>query len=236
MHLRKKTLSAKPPAHGDDNPPGRTRVKAPKTKADWPQEDTAAEFRDANGLNPRQAAFVQNYLLTLNATEAAKLAGYSPKTARAIGSTLLTNVNVAAALKSERERLARKFEVTIERVLTELARIAFSDMRDFMKPGPDGSPVLDFSALTPDQSAVLQEVTVEEFKDGRSDQRQVRRTKFRKEPKIAALELLGKHLGMFSENVNHKHEHQHTVLGTILQEIDAEAREARGAKDNKLLN
>jgi phage terminase small subunit len=207
--------------------PSEVPAKVPESVPQRPLDDLETGFRNADGLTRRQEVFVQNYLVSLNATEAAKLSGYSPKTAKAIGSTLLTNVNVAAALKRERERLARKFEVTIERVLSELARIAFSDMRDFMKPGPDGSPVLDFSALTPDQSAVLQEVTVEEFKDGRSDQRQVRRTKFRKEPKIAALELLGKHLGMFSENVNHKHEHQHTVLGTILQEIDAEARAAR---------
>jgi phage terminase small subunit len=200
-----------------------------------PPEDSETGFRNADGLTRRQEAFARNYLVSLNATEAAKLAGYSSKTAKAIASTLLTNVNVAAALKRERERLADRYEVNIDRVVRELARIAFSDMRDFMKPGPDGSPVLDFSALTPDQSAVLQEVTVEEFKDGRSDQRQVRRTKFRKESKIAALELLGKYLGMFKERVHHDHNHQHTVLGTILREIDEESRAARTAKTTTIL-
>jgi phage terminase small subunit len=228
MRLRKKTVLAKPAARVGNSPPAATSAaEAPKTKAEPPKDAGGTGFRNADGLTPKQATFIQNYLITLNATEAAKLSGYSPKTAKAIGSTLLTNVNVAAALKRERARLADRYEVKIDRVLRELARIAFSDMADFMASGPDGSPVLDFSKLTPDQSAVLQEVTVEEFRDGRSDRRQVRRTKFRKESKIAALELLGKYLGMFSENVNHKHEHQHTVLGTILQEIDAEARAAR---------
>jgi phage terminase small subunit len=216
------------------NPSGMA-AEVSESRPQRPLDDSETGFRNADGLTRRQEAFVQNYLVSLNATEAAKLSGYSPKTAKAIASTLLTNVNVAAALKRERERLADRYEVNIDRVLRELARIAFSDMADFMAPGPDGAPVLDFSKLTRDQSAVLQEVTVEEFRDGRSDQRQVRRTKFRKESKIAALELLGKHLGMFKEQVNHNHDHQHTVLGTILREIDEESRAAK-ARAAPLLN
>jgi phage terminase small subunit len=235
MRLRKKTAPPSKPAL----PKQKVRAVRVAAEPDAPlqatSDATGGGARDGDGLTFKQAAFVQNFLLTLNATEAAKLSGYSAKTARTIGANLLTNVNVTAALNRERERLADRYEVNIDRVVRELARIAFSDMRDFMKPGPGGSPVLDFSALTPDQSAVLQEVTVEEFKDGRSDQRQVRRTKFRKESKIAALELLGKYLGMFKEQVHHDHNHQHTVLGTILREIDEESRAAK-AKATALLN
>ncbi len=226
MRLRKKNTASKPAAPKKAIRFSSEADEQRETMPDRLAEDTSEGFRTANGLNPKQEAFVQNYLLTMNATEAAKLSGYSTKTAKAIGSSLLKNPNVAAAVNRERDRLADRYDVNLERVVRELARIAFSSMADFMKPGADGSPVLDFSALTADQSAVLQEVTVEDFKDGRSDQRQVRRTKFRKESKIAALELLGKYLGMFRDQVHHSHDHQHTILGTILREIDEESRAA----------
>src|SRR5882762_11035679 len=77
-------------------------------------------------------------------------------------------------------------------------------MADYMRVGPDGDPVLDFSKLTRDQAAALTEVTVEDFLDGRGeDARQVRRVKFKLASKLLALELLGKHLGLFKDRVEH---------------------------------
>src|SRR4051794_11202190 len=207
MRLRKRSTVTAKPASTKQKATSQRMVPERELRAQHSSATNEGGARDDNGLTAKQAAFVRHYLLTMNATEAAKLSGYSAKTAKTIGSTLLTNVNVAAAVKSHRERLADRYDVKLDRVVRELARIAFSDVLDFTKPGPDGYPVLDFSALTPDQSAVLQEVTVEEFKDGRSDKRQVRGIKIRKESKIAALELLGKYLGMFKEQVNHSHEH-----------------------------
>ena len=77
-------------------------------------------------------------------------------------------------------------------------------MADYMRVGADGDPVLDFSKLTRDQAAVLTEVTVEDYVDGRGeDARQVRRVKFKLASKLVALELLGKHLGLFKDRVEH---------------------------------
>jgi phage terminase small subunit len=86
-------------------------------------------------------------------------------------------------------------------VVSELAKIGFANMADYMTVGTDGDPFLDFSKVTRDQAAALSEVTVEDFKDGRGeDARDVRRVKFKMHDKRAALVDLGKHLGLFTED------------------------------------
>jgi phage terminase small subunit len=96
------------------------------------------------------------------------------------------------------ERAIERSAITKQRVLEELAKIGFANMADYMRAGPDGDPVLDFSALTRDQAAALVEVIVEDFKDGRGEgARDVRRVKFKLADKRAALVDMGRHLAMF---------------------------------------
>lgn len=155
-------------------------------------------------LNPKQARFVAEYLIDMNATQAAIRAGYSKRTAKAQGSRLLTNADVAAAVQARQGRLAEKLEVTQERVIAELAKIGFANMADYMTVDSRGDPALDFSALTRDQAAALTEVTVDDYVEGRGENaRDVRRVKFKLADKRAALVDLGKHLGMFTERVEH---------------------------------
>lgn len=154
-------------------------------------------------LNPKQKRFVAEYLIDGNATQAAIRAGYSKKTARSIGAENLTKPDIAAAIAGKQAKIAGKLEITAERVISELALLGFSNMQDYMRPGPDGDPYLDFSALTREQAAALTEVTVEDFKEGRGkDARDVRRVKFKLADKRAALVDIGKHLHIFDETVN----------------------------------
>lgn len=155
-------------------------------------------------MNARQERFVAEYLIDLNATQAAIRAGYSAKTAQQIGSENLSKPVIAAAIAAGQAKAADKAGVTAERIVTELAKLGFSNMQDYMKSTADGDPYLDFSNLTRDQAAALSEVTVEDFKDGRSDQREVRRVKFKLADKRAALVDLGKHLGMFIDRSENK--------------------------------
>ncbi len=153
-------------------------------------------------LTPKQERFVAEYLIDLNATAAARRAGYSAKTAEQQGPRLLGNVAVAQAIGRRQAKIAEKLEVTQERVVAELAKLGFANMADYMRASPDGDPFLDFSALTRDQAAALTEVTVDDFVDGRGeDARAVRRVKFKLADKRAALVDLGKHLGMFTDKV-----------------------------------
>lgn len=155
-------------------------------------------------LSPKQRRFADEYLVDLNATQAAIRAGYSEKTAKQIGSRLLTNVDIASAITSAQGKLSEKTGITAERVLNELALLGFANMKDYIRIGPDGDPYTSFEGLTRDQAAAIGELTVEDFKDGRGeDARDVRRVRFKMSDKRSALVDIGKHLGMFKEKVEH---------------------------------
>lgn len=71
-------------------------------------------------LTPKQSLFVKEYLVDLNATQAAIRAGYSEKTAYSQGERLLRNVEVAAAIKIELDKRMNKVDISVEYVLTTI--------------------------------------------------------------------------------------------------------------------
>lgn len=176
-------------------------------------------------LGYKQRRFVEEYLVDLNATAAAKRAGYTDSGAFQQGYRLLKNVEVAEAIAKAQERLAKKFEVKAERIIEELAKIGFANMQDYMIVGANGDPVLNWAALTRDQAAALVEVTVDTYTEGKGDDAErVKRVKFKLADKRAALVDLGKHLGLFEEksriDVNVTHQHIN-VVDVIMNEIEA---------------
>jgi phage terminase small subunit len=159
-------------------------------------------------LSPKQQRFVSEYLIDMNAKQAAIRAGYSAKTAEVQGSRLLRNVQVKGAIDSGNEVALGNLGVTAERVLRELALMGFSNMMDFVTPRKDGSIVTDFSKMTRDQAAAIQEVTVDEYMDrvgedgdGKPEYERVKKTKFKLADKRGSLELLGKRLKLFTDKV-----------------------------------
>jgi phage terminase small subunit len=86
---------------------------------------------DASALTPNQERFVAEYLVDLNATQAAIRAGYSAKTASQQGARLLGNAKVAAAIAERQAARAERTGITQERVLEELALLAFSDLEHY---------------------------------------------------------------------------------------------------------
>lgn len=172
----------------------------------------------------RQQAFIDNYVVSKNASDAALKAGYSEKTAGAGGHQALKNIEIRAEIDRRLAAQAEKLEITADRIRSNLADIANGSVAHFIKIQPDGTPVVDFSGMTPQTAAALASVTVEEFKDGRSDKREVRRIKFSMADRVKANELLGRHFGLFAEQFEHKHTHEHTLIGHLLLEIDAESR------------
>ena len=133
-------------------------------------------------LPPKQRKFVQEYLVDLNATQAAIRAGYSPKAANNAGPRLLVNARVQAAIQQAMSRRERRTEITADRVLNELAKIAFSDLRDFVEFGPGRTKIKSSDQV---DGAVLAEVS-----DTAAG------TSVKLHSKMKALELLGKHLGL----------------------------------------
>jgi phage terminase small subunit len=166
-------------------------------------------------LNPKQARFVQEYLVDLNATQAAIRAGYSAKTAPAQAARLLTKVNVQLAVTEGQQALAAKTGITQERVLEELAIIAFSDIKNYLDVDQDTGAIraksFDDATMPENASRAVQSMTetrvIKEVK-GTKDAADTEmilsaNATFKMHDKLKALELLGKHLGMFKERVEH---------------------------------
>lgn len=143
-------------------------------------------------LTPKQARFVEEYLIDLNAAAAARRAGYSARRSEVIGYENLTKHDVQAAIEvAQRERSVRT-GVTADRVIQEIARIAFADPRSVMAWGSDGVMPRESSELTDDEAAAVSEVSQTVTKDGGS-------MRVKMHSKTDALDKLCKHLGLYNE-------------------------------------
>lgn len=151
----------------------------------------------STALTPRQEQFVAEYLVDLNATQAAIRAGYSKKTASEQAFDLLRKPQIAAAIEESRQKHIAKLDLSAERVLTELAGLAFFDVRKLVNP--DGSPK-SITDLDDETARAIQGIELQTVKDGENDFALVR--KYKIADKNAALEKLMKHLGLFEKDNN----------------------------------
>jgi phage terminase small subunit len=142
-------------------------------------------------LTDKQKRFVAEYLVDLNATAAAKRAGYSKKTACEQAARLLANVNVQTAVQEAKQARQERTEITQDMVLRETAKLAFFDIRKMFDK--DGKP-LDISELDTDTAAALAGLDVQDIADNDGDYVGFVK-KYKMADKLKALELLGKHLG-----------------------------------------
>ena len=147
------------------------------------------------GKHTKQDTFVEEYLVDLNATQAAIRAGYSVKTANEQASRLLANVKIQTKIAKAMAERSKRTGVNQDRVILELARIAFANARDIINP-EDGSIRAD---ATEDDLACIQSVKVKTMNGdkGYSEEREVRLHN-----KMEALEKLGRHLGMWNDKID----------------------------------
>jgi len=141
-------------------------------------------------LSLKQKTFCQEYIVDFNGAQSAIRAGYSKKTAKVKASQLLTIINIQSEILAAIKKRSERTGITQDRVVLELARIAFSDMKDFAAWDKSGVTLNDSETLTEEETRCVSEVSETETKDGGS-------VKFKLHDKKSALELLGKHLGMF---------------------------------------
>ncbi len=114
-------------------------------------------------LTAKEERFCYQYVLHLNASKACILAGYAERSARVTGCRLLTKANIQERIKYLKDNLAETAEISALRVLKEHEKIAFADAGQLR----DGWMSLkEFEALTPEQKAIIQEVTTKETKYG----------------------------------------------------------------------
>lgn len=151
-------------------------------------------------LNDKHKIFISEYLVDRNATAAAIRAGYSEKTAKQQGSRLLTNADIKAEIDRRTEKRAERLEITADRVLQEIAKLAFMDPRRFFNS--DSSPK-QIGELDDDTAAALAGMEVVELFDGQGDQKHCYGLlkKYKLADKGQNLERLGKHLKLFTDRV-----------------------------------
>jgi phage terminase small subunit len=163
-----------------------------------PATPDAAGFPGVAGaaLRPKHPRFVQEYLVDLNATQAAIRAGYGAKMANRVGSRLLTNVDIAAAVREGQRAQWAKADLSASRVLEELRRVGFVNLRDLFQADGQLKPV---TAWSDEQLAVLASVDLVTVDQGHASPGRVHKLRFWN--KVAALDTLAKHFGLLKEKI-----------------------------------
>lgn len=152
-------------------------------------------------MTPKQERFVQEYLIDLNATQAAIRAGYSVKTARQIGEQNLSKLDVASAISQAQEKRAARTEITQDMVLRELAKVGFQDPRKLMVWGGESSQFIPSDELDDDTAATVASVKSKTRtaypKEGEPEV--TVELEIKTYDKVQALTQIGRHLGMFHD-------------------------------------
>lgn len=185
-------------------------------------------------LTPKQQRFVDEYLVDLNATAAYVRAGYAARgnAAEVNASRLLRNAQVVAAVQEAMKARESRTHITQDRVLQELARIAFFDIRKlYNEDGTLKKPTEmdDEAAAVLSGVDVVEQTVVEVDKEGNPRSVPLFTKKAKVFDKGAALTLAMRHLGMLTDKVEHtgkgggpvQHEHRHTLTDADLEAIAA---------------
>lgn len=141
-------------------------------------------------MTDRQVQFVNEYLVDLNATQAYIRAGYTSKGANSKAATLMANPSIRARIDAALAERSRRTGVNADRVVRELARVAFADITDVV----DVNLAMIRPGASKDDTAVIASVKVKSGDD--FTEREIKLA-----DKLKALELLGKHLGMYTDNI-----------------------------------
>lgn len=169
-------------------------------------------------LTPKQAAFAQRYLATLNATQAAKDAGYSPRTARSIGAENLTKPHIQAAIAQAMKTQQKKLELDAEFVIGRLMKAAAFDIADVFEDDGALKSIKDWPTHARELVSGLK---TQETTDGKGVV--IGQTRELKLPdRIRALELLGKRLRLFVDRVEHEGDIKYTVITGVPRPEGAE--------------
>ena len=154
-------------------------------------------------LTARQERFAIEYVVDFNATQAAIRAGYSESSAQAHGSNLLKNDAVKALVDEFNTRQCRKLEINAERVVDEIAKIAFANVSDIIRIEANGLASVDLSNATDDQLVALESIKTREYTEGRGENTaQVTSVEIKMRDKLKALDMLAKRTGAYRESID----------------------------------
>lgn len=176
--------------------------------------------KDEYGLTPQQRAYADAFVLTGNKRASAIKAGVKPSSAGAIAARLSTNVNIQRYVDMRRGSnaviLENDYGINRDRVLRELAAVAFLDPAKLYDANGDLLPINKMDEMT---RRAIAAIDVQEMTD--NDGALVGYSKkVKTSPKIAALELLGRHLKMWTEKEGGGGSILNIVINTNRNQLD----------------
>lgn len=157
-------------------------------------------------LTAKQARFVEEYLLDLNATQAAVRAGYSQKTAKDIGCQNLAKLDIANAIAEAQAERSNRTEINQDWVLQKLAEIVNANMADYVSVDEDGQSHVDLSNVSRDKFAVITELTSDRLNSrgsGGEKHSETVRTKIKLSDRQSALDKIARHVRFYNDRVEH---------------------------------
>ncbi len=166
-------------------------------------------------MTAKQQRFAEEYLVDLNATQAALRAGYSKSCAHTHGYKLLRRPDVVAFVAEAQAARAARTGLTADRVVNELAKVAFGDPRGLFTWGKKGVALRESGELTRAEAALVSEITESRTTAGTTTQH------IKLHGKMAALMALAKHLGLFAGPLK-PHAGHHDDNGEDGEDGDAE--------------
>lgn len=186
-----------------------------------------------SGLTPKQEAFATALASGLTQADAYRQAypraqKWTDKSVWERASKLSANAKVQSRVSELGAKAAAANEVTVERIVRELALIAFGSKRAVMAWGPDGVKLKDSAALTEEEAAVVAEVKETTSATGGS-------LSLKTHDKVKALELLGKHVGMFADKVELTGKNGGPIQSSAITMTPEQAQAATAAALAKLL-
>lgn len=152
------------------------------------------------GVKQRRTRFIKEYLIDQNAKRAAIAAGYSPKTAEVQGSRLLSDAKLQAEIDAANAKVNAKLDLTVERVKTEISRLAFYDPAAFWNENGTAKPIHE---IDEDSRRAIAGFETAELFEGNGEDRGLAGyiKKFKLADKNKSLEMAARHLKMLTDKV-----------------------------------
>jgi phage terminase small subunit len=149
-------------------------------------------------LTAKQRRFVEEYLVDLNATQAAIRAGYSARTAHSVGHENLNKPEIAKAIQEAQAKRSKRTEITQDRVLQELARIGFGNLQNVLTPAGNLMSAADWDEDTARSISSMEIITRPGGLDENGEREVEHVAKIKAWDKLAALDKIARHLGMLN--------------------------------------
>lgn len=149
-------------------------------------------------LTDKQKRFCEEYLIDLNATQAAIRAGYSESTAKSMGCENLTKPDIQVYIQELQRERSERTKITADMVLQELAKCGFSNIQDYIN---GDLSIRDISSIDRNKADAIASIkkTVTEFEGGSKTS-----VEFKLHDKLKSLDMLGRHIGFFEKDNDQK--------------------------------